>query len=275
MRGKRSTATTAWAAHGDCERNDYIGKFVAAKPCLPTKRAANRHLLDEGTLHAAGFDADLTGAWMALTPGAIDKNGVALRDSPNLGGADDAEVLAKILIKTRMVAGAMGATMMDCSEWTGGRPHIRWLRRGRGRGQGRLHVDQQQPPSRQAACHRYGGQRSERQLRRRFGALGDWINIGSNVMVCCNPNTGETRRSMTSLDNRELTVVTMTPDGKTMCPGIQHPGEDGTAANPSRFSNWPQGQFAVESDGMTTLPPGRPRSSLVVITKNDRDVIGS
>ena len=57
--------------------------------------------------------------------------------------------------------------------------------------------------------------------------------------------------------------------------GIQHPGEDATAANPTQFSNWPQGQFVVASDGVTPLPAGRPRSSVVVITKNDGGVIGS
>ena len=57
--------------------------------------------------------------------------------------------------------------------------------------------------------------------------------------------------------------------------GIQHPGEDSTAANPVQFSNWPQGQFAVEADGITTLPAGRPRSSVVVITKDDGGIIGT
>ena len=47
--------------------------------------------------------------------------------------------------------------------------------------------------------------------------------------------------------------MTMTPDGRTMFVGIQHPGEDATAANPTQFSNWPQAQFAVESDGVTAL----------------------
>ena len=57
--------------------------------------------------------------------------------------------------------------------------------------------------------------------------------------------------------------------------GIQHPGEDSTAANPTQFSNWPQNQFTLRSDGVTPLPPGRPRSSVVVITKDDGGVIGS
>jgi secreted PhoX family phosphatase len=67
----------------------------------------------------------------------------------------------------------------------------------------------------------------------------------------------------------------MTPDGRTMGVGIQHPGEDATAANPMQYSNWPQGPWARASDGVTALPAGRPRSSVVVITKDDGGVIGS
>jgi hypothetical protein len=57
--------------------------------------------------------------------------------------------------------------------------------------------------------------------------------------------------------------------------GVQHPGEDALAANPTQFSNWPQSQFTVESDGVTPLPGGRPRSAVVVITKDDGGVIGT
>ena len=67
----------------------------------------------------------------------------------------------------------------------------------------------------------------------------------------------------------------MTPDGKTMFVGLQHPGEDSTAADPTQFSSWPQSQWAVKADGVTPLPGGRPRSSVVVVTKDDGGIIGS
>ena len=57
--------------------------------------------------------------------------------------------------------------------------------------------------------------------------------------------------------------------------GIQHPGEDSTAANPTQFSSWPQSQWSVASDGATALPGGRPRSAVVVITKEDGGIIGT
>jgi secreted PhoX family phosphatase len=80
---------------------------------------------------------------------------------------------------------------------------------------------------------------------------------------------------MTSPPNCEVTGVTMTPDGKTLFVGIQHPGEDATAANPQQYSSWPAAQWAVASDGVTPVPFGRPRSSVVVVTKDDGGVIGS
>jgi uncharacterized protein len=106
-------------------------------------------------------------------------------------------------------------------------------------------------------------------------ALGDWVNIGANCMVCADPNTGMTRRFLTGPRNCEVTGVTMTPDGKTMFVGVQHPGEDAVAANPTEFSNWPQSQWTTAADGVTPLPGGRPRSGVVVITKDDGGLIGS
>ena len=85
---------------GDDERNEYIYKFVCAGKFNPTNKAANRNLMDSGTLYVAKFNASLTGEWIALAPGTIGAGGVALRDNPNFSGANDAEVLAKILIMT-------------------------------------------------------------------------------------------------------------------------------------------------------------------------------
>ena len=345
---------------GDDERNEYIYKFVCAKPFDPKRPFANRNLLDEGTLYVARFDADLSGTWIALVPGTVGVDGVALRDNPNFAGANDAEVLAKILIKTRMAADAVGATMMDRPEWTGARPRIGGFeeievyctltnnnRRGTSTasvnlpdgstaaGSARPPVDAANPREDNVYGHiirwreagrsvaatgfvwnlfvQAGDTRTGKTAKPTndyrgnivdtpdgsadYGApdglwfdangrlwvqtdqvgdgSGDFANIGSNVLVCCDPNTGETRRFLTSPNRCEVTGITMTPDGRTMFVGIQHPGEDSTAANPTQFSNWPQGQFALESDGVTPLPPGRPRSSVLVITKDDGGVIGS
>jgi hypothetical protein len=62
----------------------------------------------------------------------------------------------------------------------------------------------------------------------------------------------------------EITGVDSTPDGRTLFVGIQHPGENGTATEPT--SNWPQSQTGNAS--------GRPRSAIVAITKNDGGIVG-
>ncbi|MFT3856056.1 MAG: PhoX family phosphatase [Aquabacterium sp.] len=345
---------------GDDERNEYIYKFVCAQAFNPNNRAANRDLLDSGVLYVARFNADLTGQWIALQPGTIGVDGKALRDNPNFSGADDAEVLAKILIKTRMAADAVGATMMDRPEWTGARPRIGGFseveiyctltnnnRRGTlpassnaadgssAAGGARPPVDAANPREDNIYGHIIRWRETGQSVTAttftwdlflqagdtattkaakptndykgnivdlpngsadfgapdglwfdHFGRLwvqtdqvgdasGDWVHIGANCMVCADPNTGECRRFLTSPNKCEVTGITMTPDGKTLFVGIQHPGEDSTAANPTQYSNWPQGQFAVEADGITTLPPGRPRSAIVVVTKDDGGVIGS
>jgi uncharacterized protein len=354
---------------GDDERNEYIYKFVCAGKYNPTNRAANRNLLDTGTLYVAKFSSDLSGQWLALVPAAIGVDGVALRDNPNFAGANDAEVQAKILVKTRMAADAVGATMMDRPEWTGARPRINGYsevevyctltnnnRRGSsatpssnkadgstGAGSARPPVDAANPradnvyghiirwreagktvlatnfawdlfaqagdtatvkPAHASGTNDYKGNIIDNPNGSadygapdglwfdQFGRLwvqtdqvgdgsGNFANIGGNMMVCADPATGDTRRFLTGPNKCEVTGVTMTPDGKTMFVGVQHPGEDNdtgpflTETAPTTYSNWPQGQWTVASDGVTPLPAGRPRSSVVVITKDDGGVIGS
>jgi hypothetical protein len=93
--------------------------------------------------------------------------------------------------------------------------------------------------------------------------------FGNNMMLCADPITRVTRRFLVGPKNCEVTGVFVTPDERTMFVGIQHPGEaPGTATNdpddPTFYSSWPQ------------IPPGgRPRSALVMVTKDDGGEIGS
>jgi uncharacterized protein len=97
---------------------------------------------------------------------------------------------------------------------------------------------------------------------------GAYAGFGNNQMLCADPETRETRRFLTGPVQCEITGVFVTPDEKTMFVGIQHPGEAPAGAlspaNPKQFSSWPDGDAG-----------GRPRSSCVVITKDDGGEIGS
>jgi uncharacterized protein len=98
---------------------------------------------------------------------------------------------------------------------------------------------------------------------------GAYAGFGNNQMLCADPETKETRRFLVGPLQCEITGVFVTPDERTMFVGIQHPGErpddrPADPANPKQFSSWPDGDAG-----------GRPRSSCIVITKDDGGVIGS
>jgi secreted PhoX family phosphatase len=104
-------------------------------------------------------------------------------------------------------------------------------------------------------------------------ATGDWVNIGSNTMMCADVYTGETRRFLTSPRNCEVTGVASTPNGRTMFVGIQHPGEDWVSGFTDN-STWPDSGINGPTR-MSARGPIKPRSSVVVITKDDGGIIGT
>ena len=364
---------------GDDERNEYIYKFVCSRAWDPANPGANKDMLDDGILHVARFTSaagtssgTYRGAWIPLLPDTetIFNDGAGgklkLRQLADFSGANDAEIMGNILVKTRMAADAVGATMMDRPEWVAVRPRIAAFtqlevyctltnnnRRGNlpvsinnpdgstSAGGARPPVDVANPRpdndyghiirwredgntvtatafewdifvfcgDTEAAVHvpaaktlatagsynaagydgYIGNINDAPDGSSNFGApdglwfdhygrlwvqtdqfgdgAGDWQKIGSNTMLCADPNTKEVRRFLTSPPRCEVTGVITTPDGKTMFVGIQHPGEEAKSANPTEFSEWPKSQFGG--------PGGRPRSAVLVITRTDGGVIGT
>lgn len=97
------------AYSGDDARNEYIYKYVSKAPYF--KNTAGGHLLNDGTLYVARFNADGSGDWLALdinNPEFVAKAAVA-----GVVFSDQADVL----LNTRLAADVAGATKMDRPEW--------------------------------------------------------------------------------------------------------------------------------------------------------------
>jgi len=302
-RMRHEAATTALADDGrvvvymgDDTADEFLYKFVSDRAFDPGHRAANRDLLDHGTLYAARLDEDGTGQWLPLRPAG------PLADwNP-----------AEILVHTRLAASVLGATPMDRPEDVQVNPV-----------NGRVYAVMTKNPGRDAPDHgpnprphnQHGHIVEIDEDRGNLGSgtftwdlfllCGDpvggdtyyagakaadldplscpdnlafapngtmWIatdgqprtfgtNDGLYAVATFGPERGRTRRFLTGPRGSEICGPEFTPDGRTLFVSIQHPGRGRGLSDPEQGSTWPDGDF--------------PRPSVIAVRRSDGGLIGA
>lgn len=289
---------------GDDERGEHLYKFVTKNKYQAGNDSANRDLLDEGTLYVAKFSMDKDklegdGEWLELTYG---KNGLTKENGFNSQ--------AEVVIFARRAATQVGATTMDRPEWVAVHPDNKHvfctLTNNKNRGQEGQEVGGPNPRAKNnygqilrwlptnndhsstsfqwdlyliagnPTVHQgdlYAGSANINkdnmfnspdglgfdkagrlwiQTDGDYSNEGDYAGQGNNQMLCGDPVTGEVRRFLTGPIGCEITGLTFSDDQKTMFIGVQHPS----------------GHFPAGGDN-------KPRSTVVMITKDNGGVIGS
>ena len=290
---------------GDDERGEHLYKFVSKGKIQEGNNSANRNLLEEGTLYVAQFGMQKDklegdGQWLELSYGI---NGLTKENGFNSQ--------AEVMIFARRAATQVGATTMDRPEWVAVHPDKKHvfctLTNNKNRG---IKAGQSvEGPNPRAENHYgqiirwaptnhdhtsdsfkwdlyviagnptvhkgnlYAGSENINKNNMfnspdgigfdKAGRLwiqtdgndsneGDFIGQGNNQMLCGDPNTGEIRRFLTGPIGCEITGLTFSDDQKTMFVGVQHP----------------TGHFPAGGKS-------KPRSTIVMIHKDDGGVIGS
>jgi secreted PhoX family phosphatase len=299
---------------GDDRQFEYIYKFVSRDAWNVNDRHANRSLLDHGTLYAAKFNEDGSGSWVELTFGknglttaggfadqadvlirtrvAADVAGATRMDRPEWIAVHPAtkEVYCTLTNNLRRGADKAPATNASNPRANNAFGHIiRWREAGSDSAALTfnwdifvLAGDPQNPDPAKRGNIKGDAFGSPDGLWFDGGGIlwiqtdvstsamhkGDYENMGNNQMLAADITTGEIRRFLTGPSGCEITGVVTSPDGRSMFVNIQHPGETSSERSdplsPKAVSSWPDGAAG-----------GRPRSSTIVIGKDDGGVIGT
>lgn len=293
---------------GDDQANEYVYRFVSAEP-WETAIAAGRSPLDEGELSVARFDADGTGAWIPLVAGdpalaAFATQGdiaINARAAADAKGATKMDRPEWIDVHPGRKEGYVTLTN-NSGRGTGSNPAVDAANPRPSNVYG--HIVRWTPPSGDWAAPTFAWEMfalagdptvpatGSTIVGDKYGSpdgifvapsgrlwiqtdvssstidKGAYAGFGNNQMLAADPANRETRRFLVGPAGCEITGVVTTPDEKVMFVGIQHPGEapsgDNDPADPKKYSSWPDGAAG-----------GRPRSSLLVITRDDGGVIGA
>ena len=297
---------------GDDAKNEYIYKFVTNQPYVAG--ASGGEMLDDGVLYAARFNEDGTGVWLPLDHADADfqaasrEMGVAFADQADV--LVNTRLAADVVGATPMDrpewtvvhpdTGEVFCTLtnndergdtvaVDAANPRGSNPFghiIRWREEHDRHDARSFHWDifvLAGPPgdSEVRGTENTGPLDESNMFASPDGLWIDgrgvlWIELdmstdqqvleqerfGNNALLAADPVTGDIRRFLVGPRGQEITGCIGTPDGRTLFINVQHPGE-GSEANPVLTSHWPDGGSA------------RPRSAVVVITKDDGGVVGT
>ena len=294
---------------GDDARFEYVYKYVSAQPYFSA--TAGGYLLDNGTLYVARFNEDGSGEWIALVFGqngltpengfnsqadvlvntrtAADFVGATKMDRPEWGAVDPntKQVYFTLTNNSRRTDDEVdAANPRAANEWG----HIiRWsegnndptaktfqwdlfVLAGPEDDSTMLNGQALSEDSKFCCPDGLWFDASSRlwiqtDISESVMNTGDFVQFGNNQMLAADPVTGEIRRFLTGPIGQEITGVVTTPDQRTMFINVQHPGATVTAdefAAGNLKSRWPDQSASMY-----------PRSSTVVITKDDGGMIGT
>jgi secreted PhoX family phosphatase len=280
---------------GDDGRFEYLYKFVSWGRYDPADRAANRALLDQGTLYVARFSDDGSGAWLPMVAGveplvartgfraAADLVGATRMDRPEDVEADPATGRVYAVMTgnpdrrpdqvdaANPRAGNRYGHIIELVEDDGDHTAVRF--------RWDLFIACGDP---RVADHRasYQGHRGRGWLATPDNVAFDpagrlWVatdgqqgtidaNDGLYAVETAGPERGAVRQFLSGPVGCEVCGPAFTPDGTTLFVSIQHPGEarGSTFAHPA--SRWP--------DKRADMPP---RPAVVAIRRPDGGTIGT